>query len=96
MSETKEIRQRAVSGAVCKPLQIVIPCSNHELDRVALRVTAGMASDLNAKVTLVYVGVVPFPRHWIGPTSTESISDCGCGRNHTSRGQIPGPSSGGI
>ncbi len=61
MTVTKEARRRAESGTQCKPLQIFIPCGDPELVAAALNAAAGMANDLKAAVTLVYVNVVPFP-----------------------------------
>ncbi len=61
MTATKEARRRAESGTHCKPLQIFIPCGDPELVAAALNAAAGMANDLKAAVTLVYVNVVPFP-----------------------------------
>jgi len=61
MRKTKQVRRPKTSGTVCKPLRIVIPCTDHELARAALKAVAEMASDLDATVTLAFVHVVPFP-----------------------------------
>ncbi len=61
MRETTEVKSGVVSGTICTPLEIFIPCPSHELVPAALSAAAEMTNNPDSAVTLVYVNVVPFP-----------------------------------